>query len=55
VTELAVKVTARNDDGDKEVEYGYGQTTDEAVRNALDFLIANTGDDSWVQDDWEAA
>jgi hypothetical protein len=53
--QLVVKVTARNDAGEKVIEWGAGDTTEEAVRDALDIIIASTDDDSFVMDDWEAA
>lgn len=52
---VVVWVTARNDDGDIEHEYGEGGDTDAAVAAAIVTIIARTGDDTYVMDDWEAA
>lgn len=53
--ELVVKVTARNDAGEKQIGYGSGPTTDSAVNQAVELICIETGDDSYVMDDWEAA
>jgi hypothetical protein len=52
---LGVYVTARNDSGETEKEYGFGPTIDEAVQFAVDSIREWTGDESYVMDDWEAA
>jgi hypothetical protein len=52
---LGVYVTARNDCGETEKEYGFGPTIDEAVQFAVDSIREWTGDESYVMDDWEAA
>jgi len=52
---VVVYVTARNNDGDVEYEYGEGGDTDAAVAAAIVTIIARTGDDTYVMDDWRAA
>jgi len=55
MSNLTVVVDASNDNGQLERTYGYGTTVDEAVLDAITFLVVMTGDDSWTMDEWRAA
>lgn len=52
---VVTKVDARNDHGDQCWVTGVGRDANEAVQNAIDRLIDETGDDSWVMNDWRPA
>ena len=52
---VAVYVDARNDAGEARQAYGWGPTADEAVEAAVEGIRNETGDDSYVMNDWEAA
>lgn len=52
---LMVRVESVNDNGLRYVTYGRGRDTDAAVENAVDKARRQTGDDSYVMNDWSAA
>ena len=52
---LGVKVWAMNDEGETRAEYGYGWDANEAVADAIAFLIEETGDDTFAMNEWAAA
>jgi len=53
--QISVRVELLNDDGDRLVVFGYGDTADEAVAAAEAKACEQTGDDSYVMNDWGAA
>lgn len=50
-----VKVEGLNDHGERREVVGTGRDSNEAVRNAIDRLIDETGDDSWCMNEWGPA
>lgn len=52
---IGVYVTARNNDGDVQRDYGFGPTVDEAVAQAVESICVWQHDWTYVMDDWEAA
>lgn len=52
---VAVEVDLLNDDGHRLTLTGWGDTTNDAVRNAERIAEDQTGDDSYAMTDWRAA
>jgi hypothetical protein len=52
---FVVRVTLLNDEDEERIEYGEGQTVQDAVTHAEDEARRITRDDSFVMSEWEAA
>lgn len=52
MSELRVEVEALNDTGDSHVVLACGDTVEDAIDDAIARLVAQTGDDSFVMNDW---
>jgi hypothetical protein len=53
--QLAVRVSLTNEAGDQRVTVAFGETTDEAIAAAVALAEEQTGDPTWVMNDWSAA
>jgi len=54
MSDVTVKVTLLNDDGDREEVYVSGPTLDEAIERAEEAIAERTGDDTYAMTEWEA-
>lgn len=52
---FTVRVVCENDDGEERVEYGTGETVQDAVDNGVDLARELSRDDTFTMSEWAAA